>query len=195
MATIASIIKQGKGTAHAWRVEREDERCELWHYSTRMLVWNGENPNDPDVLDYSTGWGSVSDQNGLNTAFRALDLPYRYDRKGGAQIVDLRPQLAERAGYDAGKSAGSWIIDGNTSEEVARRILAGIKDGDPEVLDQLPSAPFSGEWADGIMARDVLLGYGLDEDAPEAEELLTAFEDGYSSGAEDEVARAARAIL
>ncbi len=39
-----------------------------------------------EVFDHSTGWGSVSDQNGVNTAFRTLNLPYRYTRAGGARI-------------------------------------------------------------------------------------------------------------
>lgn len=62
---------------------------ELYHYSTRMLVWNIDNPLDSEVLDWSLGWGSVSDQGGMNTAFRVLDLPYYYSRKGGPSIVSL----------------------------------------------------------------------------------------------------------
>lgn len=83
-------------TAGAWRVEIDsgpsihDKRvAELYHYSTLMLVWNIESPLDSEVLDWSLGHGSVSDQNGMNTAFRVLDLPYYYSRKGGADIVSL----------------------------------------------------------------------------------------------------------
>lgn len=105
VATIASIIRRGRGTAHAWRVEHAGadphgwETCELWHYSTRMLVWQikrhaGSHYGYTRLVEHSIGWGSVSDQNGLNTAaFRVLDLPYRFDRDargGGARVTELR---------------------------------------------------------------------------------------------------------
>lgn len=105
MAAIREIVRNGRGTAHAWRIVRytdpgrdRAELCgcdvaELWHYGTRMLRWNVVHPSDPDVLDFDTGWGSVSDQNGMNTAFRELGLPYRFDRDsrgGGPRITELR---------------------------------------------------------------------------------------------------------
>lgn len=49
-------------------------------------------------------------------------------------------------GHERGVAAGSWVIDGNTSEETARNLLRGIDDGDPVVYDVLPFAPLSGEW-------------------------------------------------
>jgi hypothetical protein len=38
-----------------------------------------------------------------------------------------------------GKAAASWVTDGNTSQETYRRLLEGIRDGDPEVLDSIHS--------------------------------------------------------
>jgi hypothetical protein len=96
--TITDIIRNGRGTAHAWHVEPHpnggDTRriVHLRHYGTTMLVWSVEDPHDLAVLDYSTGWGSVSDQNGMNTAFRELGLPYRFDRDargGGPRVTEL----------------------------------------------------------------------------------------------------------
>lgn len=93
MASIKSIVQAGKGTAGHWRVEREirDEFtvCRLYHYSTCMLTWRDDYPIDPDILDYSLGWGSVSDQGGMNQAFRALGIPLYFSRKEGAEIRDL----------------------------------------------------------------------------------------------------------
>jgi len=94
MASIKSIIQKHKGTAGAWRVvqvTRSDDYvrcCQLWHYSTLMLEWRELNPRDEDYLDYSLGWGSVSDQNGMNTAFHIQDLPLYYNRAGGAEITN-----------------------------------------------------------------------------------------------------------
>ncbi len=68
---------------------------------------------------------------------------------------------AEEDGYSAGVAAGSWVVDGNTSEATARRILEGIAEGDPVVMDSLPSSPLSGEWADGLTPASLLAEYGL----------------------------------
>jgi hypothetical protein len=93
--TIESIITAGKGNSHAWHVEQHNgvaNVVHLRHYATTMLVWNVEDPYDAEVLDWDTGHGSVSDQNGMNTAFRALGLPYRFDRDqrgGGARVTQL----------------------------------------------------------------------------------------------------------
>jgi hypothetical protein len=101
MATIAGIIRTGRGCAGsngAWRVERDEsdpfvgQEYSLWHYSTRMLRWRSSRRSGTELLDYSTGHGSVSDQGGMNTAFRELGLPYRFDRDargGGPRITEL----------------------------------------------------------------------------------------------------------
>ncbi len=104
-------------------------------------------------------------------------------------------QNAEERGYDDGAAAGSWVIDGNTTEETAARLLLGIEEGDPEVYDALPSAPLSGEFAGGLLPRDLLAEYDLTEDDDEADDVLRAYEDGYSAGVVDEVTRSCRAIL
>jgi hypothetical protein len=96
--TIAGIIQRGKGRAGAWRVERDEsdpfvgQEYSLWHYSTCMLRWRESRRNGVELLDWDIGWGSVSDQNGMNTAFRVLELPYRFDRDsrgGGPRITQL----------------------------------------------------------------------------------------------------------
>jgi hypothetical protein len=102
---------------------------------------------------------------------------------------------AAREGYERGVAAGSWVIDGNTSDQAARRLLAGIEDEDPQVLDALPSAPLSGQWADGLTPCGVLAWYDLDEDCSSADGVVNAFEDGFSRGVLDEVMRSARAHL
>ena len=101
---------------------------------------------------------------------------------------------AERRGYEAGCAAGSWVLDGNSDPEGARRILRGIEEGDPAIVDALPSAPLSGEWADSLLPRDVLAWYDLTEDDDGADDVLNAYEQGYSSGAVDTVEREAESI-
>jgi hypothetical protein len=206
MSTIAEIVANGSGYAGSngsWRTHTWEQLDDhpgkrvgvLFHYSTLMLKWNADDPSDPEVLDYSTGWGSVSDQGGMNTAFRVLGLWLRFERAGGARIVDTRSRVAECHGREAGKAAGSWVIDGNTSQEAAQRLLEGILDGDPAVMDLLPANPLSGEWADDPTPSSLLAEYDLTEDDDLASEVLDAYETGYSDGVMDEVTRTAQVVL
>jgi len=87
--TIEQIVRDGEGKAHNWRVKRAKypdesvELCYLWHHSTCMLIWN---PITKVILDYNTGWGSKSDQDGMNIAFRVLGSELYYSRRNGASI-------------------------------------------------------------------------------------------------------------
>jgi hypothetical protein len=103
-------------------------------------------------------------------------------------------QKAYQAGYEHGKSVGSWIIDGNTSDETKRAIIKGYDDGDPEVMDMQPS-PLSGEWADDPTTADVLADLGINPDDDSADDLLNEYENGFSEGFWHEVIRSAQATL
>jgi hypothetical protein len=92
---LSQIVRNDRGTAGNWRVhpravldngELSEDFAELWHYQTRMLVWNRQTR---EVYDWSTGHGSQSDQNGLNQAFAVLGARYYYSRAGGAAIREL----------------------------------------------------------------------------------------------------------
>ena len=45
-------------------------------------------------------------------------------------------RAAKRDGAKVGKNSAGWCFDGNTSDSTYRRVLKGIEDGDPEVLDR-----------------------------------------------------------
>ena len=86
--TIQQLIEQGKGRAHNWRVVEDNDNPavkHLYHYSTNMLTWNHITK---EIIDYDLGWGSVSDQNGMNIAFRVLGSKLYFSRNGGAAILD-----------------------------------------------------------------------------------------------------------
>ena len=63
------------------------------------------------------------------------------------------------------------------------------------VLDLLPCSPLSGEYADGLLPRDVLESAGIDEDSDGADDVLRAYEDAFSRGVTDEACRSAQAFL
>ena len=57
---------------------------EVWHYSTLMGVFAYES-GEWRFYPVSTGWGSVSDQSGINKITKGYG--FRYVRKGGARYV------------------------------------------------------------------------------------------------------------
>jgi hypothetical protein len=78
------------------------------------------------------------------------------------QVADIRERLRDEVKHLA-QATASWFFDGNTPEETYARVLAGIRDGDPEVLDALPTLDWSGQWADGP-DWDALLSDEMPED-------------------------------
>lgn len=89
-------------------------------------------------------------------------------------------------GQQDGESAGSWMFDGNTTDETYRHVLRGIEEGDPEVLDMM-GAPLSGEWA----GRSIMEIFGHDA----TDEEMDAYEEAYALAYWDYVESTARAHL
>jgi hypothetical protein len=111
--------------------------------------------------------------------------------------MDTTTELEAKAfelGRERGASAGSWVVDGNTSDETKRAIINGYNDGDPAVLNMEP-APLSGEWGDDPTISDVLAELGIGEDEEYEGDLLTEYESGFSDGFWGEVIRSANAML
>jgi hypothetical protein len=71
------------------------------------------------------------------------------------QYEELRSIITERV-EEMAKNAASWVFDGNTEDATYRRVLKGIEDGDPEIMDALPCVDWSGQWADGPNWNDEL---------------------------------------
>lgn len=99
---------------------------------------------------------------------------------------------AREAGAAHGRAAASWYFDGNTPLDVYRHVLEGIEDGDPEVMNELPSSPLSGEWADDPTPASVLEDLDVDEDDSYADDYLRAYEEAFSEASMHEIERVAR---
>ncbi|MEV4575946.1 hypothetical protein AB0K16_22140 [Nonomuraea jabiensis] len=101
---------------------------------------------------------------------------------------------ARELGTDHGKEAAAWYFDGNTPEYTYRRVLKGIEDGDPEVLDTFPTHGLSGEMADGFSARDleIALGINPDDESEDFGDVCDAYEEAFNTAVETEIARVAR---
>lgn len=90
----------------------------------------------------------------------------------------IRRRKAFRAGLEHGRAKGSWVIDGNTSDEEKARIIKGYEEGDPEIMDMCPD-PLSGEWA-GESMSELSKEYGIDlYDEDQADDFETAFQEAF----------------
>jgi hypothetical protein len=103
-------------------------------------------------------------------------------------------EIAESMGREAGTTAGSWTLDGNTSTETARQFVQWDEDGDPQLWDHIPSAPFSGEWAGSPTPAEIVYevtGEELDDLSSALDWILDVYEQAYNDAAHAEVMRMA----
>ena len=101
--------------------------------------------------------------------------------QAGRRLTEVPPPLvatAEELGRDAGRAAATWVFDGSTPEEAYQRVLRGIDEGDPAVLDAIePPAigPAAGYDQDDL-ARDLGIEPG-DRALPRA---VSAYADAFT---------------
>lgn len=100
-------------------------------------------------------------------------------------------ERAERLGKSKGHSAGTWAIDGNTSDDTRRALLKGIDDGDPAAYDSEPSA-YDDDGVSGILTD---LDLHPDGDHDDNRTILERYENAFSEAYWAEVERAARVAL
>lgn len=117
-------------------------------------------------------------------------------------------QSAEALGRSDGENAAGWweqdAVGGRASGDVlltASTVLAGLEAGDPAVIDGLPSADLSGEWADGMTPRrlaEECLGIedaGVSEQGDIVDQLCDAYEQGFSEACEAGVVAACKRVI
>jgi hypothetical protein len=111
----------------------------------------------------------------------------------------LAAAKAAEIGTEHGKSAASWVFDGNTSDETYRRVLSMLDDGDPAVFDMYRTPDFSGEFAGDYTETELWSECGLDPEDDDAAEASQEVSSAYLVAAEeafwDEVERLAREHL
>ena len=113
------------------------------------------------------------------------------DAMTDAQWAECVKQARE-AGERAGRNAGSWVVDGNTSDKARAALRDGIADGDPEVMDRLPWCDLSGQWADWLTEADVIGETDADPESMEPEELdelVEAYREAFDAAMVAEVER------
>jgi hypothetical protein len=105
------------------------------------------------------------------------------------EIIDAATKLGRSDGSDA----ATWYFDEGRSDvtrEHYQRVLKGIADCDPEIMDSIPAADFSGQWADGRTVRGLLAELGTNDEtvsAGEQDEIVRAYEEAFSDAAQDAI--------
>lgn len=117
----------------------------------------------------------------------------------GAVIAEGCAQAAHEGALEGRRAAG-WVTDGNTTRETYLALRTGIEDGDPAVLNELPSNPLDGTTAtdvamtaldEGGYSRDLIEEtWGDDAWIVARDEITDAYEAAWSQAVRDEVLRA-----
>ena len=113
--------------------------------------------------------------------------------RAGRRLTEVPPPVvakAEELGRDAGKAAASQVFDGSTPDEAYQRVLRGIEDGDPAVLDPVepPAIGPAAGYTEDDLARDL----GIDPRDRALPRAVSAYEDAFTGSFWQETERAAR---
>jgi hypothetical protein len=113
--------------------------------------------------------------------------------QAGRRLTEVPPPIvaaAEKLGRAAGKAAASWVFDGNTPEDAYQRVLRGIEEGDPAVLDPI-EPPAIGPGA-GYDQDDLARDLGIEPVDRALPRAASAYADAFTGSFWQETERAAR---
>lgn len=166
----------------------------------RAIVLAVVQDDSGSILDRFVTWDVSYDEESMTCSWG------HYHRKFEDAVVDYRERLKKhlqdkwetrairQRGLEDGSAAASWLVDGNTPDPVAalERLVKGINDGDPEILDELPSPRIGGEFADDPTWEDILqaeLNEYSEERVVNGEywDLEDVYRQSYSEGVEKEL--------
>jgi len=136
---------------------------------------------------YEMSAGAGASENASLFPAHVTEWAYQNDDEISMLSIDPR-EHARELGSDAGRAAGSWVVDGNTSADELRLIASDEWEADPP-------APLSGEWAGDPSPRDILEQCGLSEDDDSADDVLSEYEQAFSEAWTAEAQRSALAML
>lgn len=110
------------------------------------------------------------------------------------EICELR--IMYLRGESDGEQAAAYIVDGNTPDpiELLGKLIRGIADGDPQILDSIPQPDLSGQWADRPTLHQIIeeefTFYPQDPGVVGAwEEYGDTYDNGYNDGVQKEIRR------
>jgi hypothetical protein len=107
-----------------------------------------------------------------------------------ARLRDLL-RTARELGREAGNASASWYFDRcELQREDYLRVLKGINDGDPEILDTFQSSPLSGEYSDDMTPKRLYEDLGMGDAQIElaGDEICEEYEQAFNTAYSDSVA-------
>ena len=113
--------------------------------------------------------------------------------QAGRRLTEVAPPVvakAEELGVAAGRAAASRVFDGSTPDEAYQRVLRGIDERDPAVLDAI-EPPSTGPAA-GYTADDLARDLGIDPRDRAVRRAVSAYADAFTGSFWQETERAAR---
>jgi len=105
---------------------------------------------------------------------------------------DATLQAIYERGYEHGRAAGSWVIDGNATDDACRALLDLDEEGDPALYDALPTLTL-GEYAGDPTFEEILSSLDIEPDEDADCERWDAYSTGWHDGAHDQALADARA--
>jgi hypothetical protein len=107
-------------------------------------------------------------------------------------------RLAEQEGASNGAEMAAWYFDRTEPERSDYlKVLKGIREGDPEIMDTFPSGHLSGEFADDMTPKRLYEELGASERQIESggDELCTAYEQAFDRAYSDTVEQNCREMI
>jgi len=104
--------------------------------------------------------------------------------------IDLKVRMPEKAmremrnrGFTDGENAAAWMVDGNTPDPFMflSKIMTGIEECDPEILDDLPHPRVGGEFADDPTWEDICIEI-LGEYNDGEDEMFAVYTESFHEG-------------
>jgi hypothetical protein len=125
-------------------------------------------------------------------AWYVLESVGRWIEDNSDELHAADAEALEESGEQAGRAAGSWVCDGNSTEEHLRGVLRAAEECELEI-----PAPLSGEFADGWTSERVFEDADVEqpEDDDERQSLLDVWEEAYREGFEAQACEDARGFL
>jgi hypothetical protein len=119
LSPLATEWQEGRNlVASSWRTVDDvdmfgDKRRTVYHYDTVMGEFIELNEGQWSLSPFTIGWGSVSDQNGMNTLFKSVDSAIRFYRNGVPRYSTSRNGNHIALSYDRNRNLGDFVADGN----------------------------------------------------------------------------------
>lgn len=106
-------------------------------------------------------------------------------------IEKVEEEIIERRAVEDGKNAAEWWMSSDMDVTQAEAILKQINDGDPEIMDRLPSPRLGGEFADEpsweSILRDESIHYDSEMDDDGRQDLQDLYHTKFTEASQDKI--------